>query len=275
MKAEKTAIKVEQLSCGYGNKFRITDITFEVPTGCFTSIIGPNGAGKTTLFRGISGLLPATSGRVTIEDTDLASLSHKERARKIAIVNQTVEAGNMTIEDYVLMGRMPYRSSFQFFDTAEDYAIAEESMRLTGTWGKKDKWMNRLSGGEQQLAAIARALTQKTGILLLDEPTAHLDISHQMKVLNLIQRLNKENHLTVLLIIHDLNLASEYSDKLVLLNQGNIFTQGTPQEVLTYEHIEKVYHTIVISQPNPISGKPFIFPVSANALEKSGQSGIL
>lgn len=275
MKAESSAIKVKGLSCGYGNKFHITDIHFEVPVGCFTSVIGPNGAGKTTLFRGISGLLPANKGSVEIEHTELSRMSHKEWARKIAIVNQTVEAGNMTMEDYVLMGRMPYRSPFQFFDTPEDYAIAEENMRLTGTWNKKDKFMNRLSGGEQQLAAIARALTQKTNILLLDEPTAHLDISHQMKVLNLIQRLNKENHLTVLLIIHDLNLASEYSDHLILLNKGKIFTQGTPQEVLTYDHIEEVYDTMVVSQPNPISGKPFIFPVSANALESSRKSNTL
>lgn len=127
--------------------------------------------------------------------------------------------------------------------------------------------MNRLSGGEQQLAAIARALTQKTQILLLDEPTAHLDISHQMKVLNLIQRLNRENHLTVLLIIHDLNLASEYSDRLILLKHGQLYATGTPEDVLTYENIEKVYDTMVVTRTNPISGRPFIFPVSESALD--------
>lgn len=256
------AIRVEGLGCGYGSKFRISDICFEVPKGCFTSVIGPNGAGKTTLFRGLSGLLRADAGQVWIEGMDLARLSHKERAQRIAIVNQTVEAGSMSIEEYVLMGRLPYRTSFQFFESREDYDIAEECMRLTGVWGMKDKPMDRLSGGEQQLAAIARALTQRTNILLLDEPTAHLDISHQMKVLNLIQRLNRENHLTVLLIIHDLNLASEYSDRLIMLNEGRIYVQGTPEEVITYENIEKVYDTLVISQKNPLSGKPFIFPVS-------------
>lgn len=260
------AIKIEDLDCGYGDKFRISDISFEVPAGCFTAVIGPNGAGKTTLFRGISGMLGADRGKILIEGEDIAGLSHKERARKIAIVNQTVEAGNMTIEDYVLMGRLPYRTPFCFFESREDMEIAEENMRLTGVWEKKDKMMNRLSGGEQQLAAIARALTQKTRILLLDEPTAHLDISHQMKVLNLIQRLNHENHLTVLLIIHDLNLASEYSDRLIMLDHGRLYASGTPDEVLTYENIEKVYDTIVITRNNPVSGKPFIFPVSDSAL---------
>ena len=124
--------------------------------------------------------------------------------------------------------------------------------------------MNRLSGGEQQLAAIARALTQQTQILLLDEPTSHLDISHQMRILNLVQRLNRERDLTVLLIIHDLNLSSEFSDQLVMLKEGRIHTTGTPEEVLTYENIETVYDTLVVTHSNPLSGKPCIFPVSEN-----------
>lgn len=265
------AIKIENLNCGYGDKFRISDVTFEIPEGCFAAVIGPNGAGKTTLFRSISGMLKADKGKICIEGEDIAGLSHKERARKIAIVNQTVEAGHMTIEDYVLMGRLPYRTPFHFFESREDYDIAEESMRMTGVWKMKDKMMNRLSGGEQQLAAIARALAQKTRILLLDEPTAHLDISHQMRVLNLIQRLNRENHITVLLIIHDLNLASEYSDRLLLMNSGRLYASGTPDKVLTYENIEKVYDTIVVTRNNPVSGKPFIFPVSESALANHQQ----
>lgn len=265
---EKTAIKVQNLSCGYGSKFTIRNISFEIPEGQFTSIIGPNGAGKTTLFRGISGMLPIDDGHVLIEGEDSATLSHKAKARKLAIVNQTVEAGYMSIEDYVLMGRIPYRPTLQFFESQEDFRIAEESMRMTGVWEKRTKTMNRLSGGEQQLAAIARALTQDTKILLLDEPTAHLDISHQMKVLNLIQRLNREHKITVLLIIHDLNLASEFSDRLILLNNGLLHTDGTPEEVLTFDTIEEVYRAVVITHTNPLNGKPFIFPVSERTLRK-------
>lgn len=264
---EQAAIKIENLTCGYGSKFCIRDISFEVPVGQFTAIIGPNGAGKTTLFRGISGMLSADKGKIYIEGGDVSLMTHKQKARKLAIVNQTVEAGYMTIEDYVLMGRLPHRAALQFFETREDFEIAEESMQQTGVWGKKDKPMNRLSGGEQQLAAIARALAQRTRILLLDEPTSHLDIAHQMKILNLVQRLNQENKLTVLLIIHDLNLASEFSDQLIMLNEGEMYTCGSPEDVLTFQHIEDVYHSVVISERNPISGKPFIFPVSATALK--------
>ncbi len=263
------AVKIDHLCCGYGDKFRIRDISFEVPVGQFMAIIGPNGAGKTTLFRGLSGVLLVESGHIFIGGADVGAMSYKERARKMAIVNQTIEAGFVTVEDYVLMGRLPHRPLFRFFETKEDFRVAKECMKMTGIWKKREMLMNRLSGGEQQLAAIARALTQETQVLLLDEPTAHLDISHQIKVLNLIQRLNRENHLTVLLIIHDLNLASEYSDKLALLHQGRLHTYGIPEEVLTFNHIEEVYNTVVVSRTNPISGKPFIFPVSESALKRS------
>ena len=262
------ALKVQNMSCGYGSKFHLANVDFTIDQGSFTSIIGPNGAGKTTLFRAISGMLSIENGDIFLEGENLKTLSHKARARKIAIVNQSVEAGAMRIEDYVLMGRLPYRTPFSFFETKEDYEIAEENMRLTGVWEKRHKLMDQLSGGEQQLAAIARALTQKTNLLLLDEPTAHLDISHQMKVLNLVRRLNHETKLTVLLIIHDLNLASEYSDQLIMLKEGTIFAQGTPEEVLTYNNIEEVYNTVVITRSNPMSGKPFIFPVSEVTLRE-------
>lgn len=256
------AIEIQHLQCGYGNKFTIHDISFNVGRGKLTSIIGPNGAGKTTLFRAISGMLPAQQGSIRINGADSSRMTHKARAKQIAIVNQTVEADFISIEDYVLMGRLPYHSALQLFEDKEDYAIAEKNMQLTGIWEKRKKLMNQLSGGEQQLAAIARALTQQTEILLLDEPTSHLDISHQMRILNLVQRLNQEQNLTVLLIIHDLNLASEFSDQLVMLKNGRIHTTGTPEDVLTYENIEKVYDTLVVTQQNPLSGKPCIFPVS-------------
>ena len=256
------AIEIENLQCGYNHKFTIRDISFTVERGKLTSIIGPNGAGKTTLYRAITGMLPVQQGSIRINGTDAFRMTHKARAKQLAIVNQTVEADFISIEDYVLMGRLPYHAPLQLFESKEDYAIAEKNMRLTGIWEKRAKLMNQLSGGEQQLAAIARALTQQTEILLLDEPTSHLDISHQMRILNLVQRLNREQNLTVLLIIHDLNLASEFSDRLIMLKEGSIHSSGTPEEVLTYDNIESVYDTLVITQSNPLSGKPCVFPVS-------------
>jgi len=128
--------------------------------------------------------------------------------------------------------------------------------------------MTQLSGGEQQLAGIARALTQEPDLLLLDEPTSHLDITHQVQILNLLQRLNTELELSVLMIIHDLNLAGEYCDYLIMLNKGKIHTQGTPEKVLNYQNIEEVYNTVVVTETNPLSGKPVILLVSENVLKK-------
>ncbi len=256
-------IILSSLTCGYSPKHQtLHNISFRVTKGEFVAIIGPNGAGKTTLFRALTGMLPLQPGMLSIKDTDSTQLNPKERARRLAIVNQQVEGDQLSIEDYVLMGRLPYHASWQLFENQEDYTIAEECMKLTGIYEKRHKWMNRLSGGEQQLAAIARALAQQTDILLLDEPTSHLDISHQMRILNLVRWLNRERKLTVLLIIHDLNLASEFSHHLLMLKDGTIFTEGSPAEVITEANIRAVYDADVIVRQNPISGKPCIFPYS-------------
>ena len=257
---------IQNFSCGYPS-FRLSGISFSVEKGTFAGIIGPNGSGKTTLFRGITGILPAFNGDIKLEGKLLKSLSLQERARQIAIVTQTSDADRITVEDYVLMGRMPYYKRFQFFESHKDVEIAQRYMKLTDIFPYRDKLMAELSGGEQQRAAIARALTQEPELLLLDEPTSHLDITHQVKILNLLQQLNAEMGLTVLMVIHDLNLASEYCDQLILFNQGEIFTQGKPVDVITWETIEQVYQTPVITRINPYSGKPVIFLVSEKMMK--------
>lgn len=258
--------QINQLTCGYRGGFTLQDINFMVRNGSFTGIIGPNGSGKTTLFKGISGELTPTQGNIILNRTNISHMSIKERAQHMAIVTQNLEALDVTVEDYVLMGRLPYRKRFQFFENQRDYDLAYKYMKQTDIYHLKDKPMAQLSGGEQQLADIARALTQEPDLLLLDEPTAHLDITHQVQILNLIQRLNYELNLTVLMIIHDLNLAGEYCDYLIMLNHGQIHTQGTPEEVLHYKNIEAVYDTVVITQNNPVSNKPAIFLVSNKVL---------
>jgi len=195
-------------------------------------------------------------------------MSLKEKAQNVAIVTQNIEVGSMTVEEYVLMGRIPYRSQFQFFETKEDISIANKYLELTGVTRLKDKYMNALSGGEQQLAGIARALTQEPELLLLDEPTSHLDITHQVQILNLIRRLSHDLGLTVLMIIHDLNLAGEYCDSLVMMQEGRMRKMGTPTEVLNYADIEAVYDTVVVTRTNPISGKPVVFLVSEEVIGK-------
>ncbi len=264
----KNFFEIENFTCGYGDKFKIKNVNISLEKGSFTGIIGPNGSGKTTLFRGITGELHGEKGKITLCNGDLKLMSIKEKAQNIAIVSQTLDLADITVEDYVLMGRYPYHGQYQLFETKSDVEIAEKYMLLTGIMHLRDKSLNQLSGGEQQLTSIARALVQEPKLLLLDEPTSHLDIKHQVQVLNLVQRLNCELGLTVLMIIHDLNLAGEYCNNLILLKRGGIHTTGTPEEVLNYKNIEDVYGTVVVTKTNPVSGKPVIFLVSAAVMHK-------
>lgn len=261
-------LRTEQLVCGYTGSFTLKEINLEIKKGSFTGIIGPNGSGKTTLFKAITSELKLQKGKIILHGNDTSRMSAKQKARKMAIVTQNTEATDITVEDYVLMGRLPYKKTFQLLDKEKDYALANKYMDLTGVYKYKNKLMSELSGGEQQLAAIARALTQEPELLLLDEPTSHLDISHQVQILNLIQRLNEKLKLTVLMIIHDLNLAGEYCDYLIMLKNGDIHVKGNPTEVLNYKHIEEVYNTVVITQENPLSKKPAIFLISDKILNK-------
>ena len=257
-------VQIQNLSCGYGKEFNLKEIRFSIPQGKITGIIGPNGSGKSTLFKGICGDLPLKTGSITLQNIPLHYMSLKQKACTMAIVSQFSEQSDITVQEYVLLGRIPYRKTLQFFETEQDIAIAKHFMRLTKVYKLRKKTMNSLSGGEQQLVNIARALTQQPKLLLLDEPTAHLDIMHQVQILSLIQKLSREMNLTVLLIIHDLNLASEFCDNLILLNHGRIHTTGIPEEVLNYKNIEEVYKTVVITQINPISNKPVVFLISNN-----------
>lgn len=264
--------EIEDFSCGYPGKFVLDAVSFEIKKGDFVGIIGPNGSGKTTLFNGISGELPTLSGRAKLNGESIQKMSLKQRAQNIAVVTQNIEVGSMTVEEYVLMGRIPYRRQFQFFETKSDIEIAEKYMNLTGVTPLKKKYMNALSGGEQQLAGIARALAQEPELLLLDEPTSHLDITHQVQILNLIRQLSNELSLTVLMIIHDLNLAGEYCDSLIMMQKGKLRKNGLPAEVLNYADIEAVYDTVVVTRTNPISGKPVVFLVSEEVIGKKNQT---
>jgi len=262
----KDFVKLNNVCCGYGKSFNLSNINFSLSKGQFAGVVGPNGSGKSTLLKGLSGELKINPERAFLNNSDLSLISPKERAREIAIVSQFADIVDVTVEEYVLLGRLPYHQQFQFFETKRDFAIARKYMKLTDVYHLRNKVVSHLSGGEQQLAAIAKALTQEPEFLLLDEPTSHLDISHQVQILNLIQELSTELGITVLMVIHDLNLASEYCDYLVLMNEGKVFYKGTPQEVLNYKNIEDVYKTVVITQTNPLSNKPAIFLVSNKVL---------
>ncbi|MBN1768139.1 MAG: ABC transporter ATP-binding protein [Prolixibacteraceae bacterium] len=267
----KHYLNVENLVCGYPGNFNLKQISFCIEQGAFAGIIGPNGSGKTTLFKGIAGDLNIKSGSIQLNNTDLSQIRLKEKAQKIAVVTQYTEITDMSVEEYVLMGRTPYRPRFSFFETKNDMLIAEKYMKLTNTLRLRHKPMTELSGGEQQLAAIARALTQEPELLLLDEPTSHLDITHQVQILNLIQQLNHNLRLTVLLIIHDLNMAGEYCDFLIMMKDGAIHAIGQPADVLNYQTIEEVYQTVVVTRENPVSKKPVVFLVSEKVLNEQAR----
>jgi len=264
-------LEIKNLTCGYDSKFVLQDINFKVESGEIVGIIGPNGSGKTTLLRAITRILKPRKGTVLLEERDIWQMGFKELARKVAVVPQSFGGGSISIEEFVLLGRIPYFAKFQFLETKKDLEIAKKCMALTDVTRLKDRPIGEISGGERQLALIARALTQEPKVLLLDEPTTHLDITHQVGILDLIKRLNREFGLTVIMVLHDLNLASEYCHRLVLVNQGRIYKIGRPEEVLDYRIIEEVYKTVVVVEKNPISSKPYILVVSEEERRKRGR----
>ncbi|MBA3066777.1 ABC transporter ATP-binding protein, partial [bacterium] len=231
-------LSVNGLTCGYGSKIVLRDISFTAEPGEVMGIIGPNGSGKTTLLRAITRVIKLSKGKVLFDGKDIKQMGFRELAGKVAVVSQSIETGYITVEDFVLLGRIPHYGKFQFLETKKDIEIAEKYMLLTDTLRFKDRTMEKISGGERQLALIARALCQETKVLILDEPTAHLDITHQAAILDLVRRLNRDMGLTVIMVLHDLNLASEYCDRLTLINNGEIHSIGVPAEVLNYQNIE-------------------------------------
>ncbi|MBU0547574.1 MAG: ABC transporter ATP-binding protein [Candidatus Omnitrophica bacterium] len=251
-------LKISNLSGGYYKEEVVRDLSLNVNQGDFMVIIGPNGSGKTTLLRLVTRVLPLRKGEIFYKNENIAQMNLKEFCRKVAFVSQDASTGfSFTVMELVLMGRIPHLKRLQY-ETKRDIEIAEEKLSLTDTLSLKDKHIDELSAGERQRVVIARALAQEPELLFLDEPTAHLDIGHQVQTLDLLKKLNRENKLTIVMILHDLNLASAYSNRIALLDKGIIFKEGRPEEVLTYQNIEAVYKTIVLVNDNSVTGKPNI-----------------
>lgn len=254
-------LRVDQISYGYEKALVLKDIGFSVEKGQFLGIIGPNGAGKTTLLKTINRILPLRKGEIFLEGLNLSSLSLKKIAQEMSIVEQDIQLSfSLTVLDLVLMGRFPHLVRFRK-ETKKDIEIVRASLELTQTLKLADRQFNQLSAGERQRVILAKALAQEPQLLLLDEPTAHLDIGHQIKMFDLLAKLNKERNLTIIAVLHDLNLASEYCEKLILLDRGELRSYGSCREVLQYEIIEKAYGTVVLVKENPLSQKPYVLPV--------------
>ena len=268
-------LKVEELAGGYDGKTVLKGLSFGIQRGEFLGIIGPNGSGKSTLLKLMSRALAPMEGTISFGGKDIFAMELNDYCRETAFVTSSGSNENFPfpVWEMVMMGRTPHLGRFEP-ETARDTDICRESLALTHTLELKEKGMDELSAGERQRVVIARALCQQPKLLFLDEPTAHLDIGHQIQILDLLQRLNTDKELTIVMVIHDLNLAAEYCSRLILLDDGKIFKEGTPEEVLTYQNIETVYKTVVVVKENPISAKPFVVLVSEkNALKRKEVNG--
>jgi len=272
---KQALMEVKKIKCGYESGFYIRDVSLNVYPGDFIGIIGPNGSGKSTLIRAISRILKPDRGRIFLKGNDIWEMDIKEVAKKVAVVSQNLEANNITVKEMVLLGRIPYFLPFQFLESSIDEKIAAEAIEIMGISKLKDKRLDEISGGERQLTHIARALAQKPEILLLDEPTSHLDIRHQISILDLMKRLSRDNGIAIVAVLHDLNLATEYCGRIVLMDKGKIYKSGSPEEVLDYKIIEEVYKTPVIVHKSPISGKPYVFPVTEEMWKRHVDRGIM
>ncbi|OIP51508.1 MAG: heme ABC transporter ATP-binding protein [Deltaproteobacteria bacterium CG_4_10_14_3_um_filter_60_8] len=255
------ALAVTNLTCQYGKKTVLTDVSLAVTTGEFLVIIGPNGSGKTTLLKILAGLISPSIGTVTLFDRPLASYSRRQLARVLAIVPQQMPMDfPFTVEETVLMGRSPVLGLTSFEGPA-DIATAREAMAFTEVAHLARRRLDQLSGGERQRAVIARAICQQPRIILLDEPTASLDPAHQIRIMDLMEKLRREYGVTVIMVSHDLNLAALYGDRLLLLGDNRVEMAGPPAEVLTYELLERVYGCVLLVDKSPLGGVPRVTPV--------------
>ena len=251
-------VTVNNITLGYNGSPVLKEISFTASRGRILGIIGPNGSGKSTLVRAISRVIQPETGSIIIDGQDLKTMKTKEVARMVAVVPQNADLPKMmTAFELVLMGRTPHLRLFQN-EGESDFAVARKAMEATKTSGFAGRQIGKLSGGERQKVTIARALAQEPDVLLLDEPTTYLDIKHQGEILNLAKQLCTEQNLTVIITLHDLNLAAQYCDRLIMLSSGRIFAKGGPAEVLTEENIGKVYGTSVHIFPHPVNRTPTV-----------------
>lgn len=246
-------LRVENLFSGYGGVDVIKDVSFKVLKGEFVGIIGPNASGKSTLLKTIARVIKIKKGKIFIEGKNIIEFDHKQFAQIVGFCTDITEYSlNYKIKEFIFLARYPWN----FSDI--DYEMLYEEFELKNILNKK---LKELSAGELQRVLIAQVFAQTPKLFLFDEPVSHLDIGHQISILDKIKKINLEKKITILSSFHELNLAVEYCDKLILLYDGKIKRIGTPQEVIDYSVLEEVYNTKVIVKTNPISNKPYIIAV--------------
>jgi iron complex transport system ATP-binding protein len=246
---------------GYGDTVVVHDLDLQLADGSFTAIVGPNGCGKSTLLRALGRLLRPTAGTVLLDGRAITSTPTREVAKVLGLLPQTPLAPEgLTVADLVARGRHPHQSWWrQWAD--DDEAVVAEALRWTDMADLADAPVDALSGGQRQRAWISMALAQGTDLLLLDEPTTYLDLAHQVDVLELVGRLHAERGRTVVVVLHDLNLAARYAERLVAMKDGVLVASGTPEEVLTEQLLAEVFELEARVVPDPVTGTPMVVPV--------------
>lgn len=269
-----SALIAQGLTLAYEGRAVVDDLSLELPRGRVTAVVGANASGKSTLLRGLGRLLAPRAGTVLLDGRDVHRLPTAEVARTLGLLPQDpLVPDGLTVAELVARGRYPHQGWLRRRTAADQEAVAE-ALTATGTADLVDRPVDELSGGQRQRVWIALALAQRTQVLLLDEPTTYLDIAHQVEVLDLLLDLNRDRGTTVVMVLHDLNLAARYADHLVVLSGGTVAAQGPPQRVVTQELVETVFGVRCLVVPDPACGGPLVVPFGRSRGRVRGREGV-
>jgi iron complex transport system ATP-binding protein len=256
-------LEARDITVTYGSRRAVSGVSLTLRPGNVIAVIGPNGAGKSTLLRSLNGALKPATGEIILDERPLTTYSRRSVARRISVVAQEADLRfPVTVFEFVLGGRYAWASNSGWgWETARDVSVASEVLRETQLESLSGRLMNELSGGERQRAVLARALATEAGVLLLDEPTANLDLAHQATILALVRKRCDTRETSALVITHDINLAAEFSDRVLLMKEGSTVAVGPPGDVLTPALLREVFAVEVLVDAHPVSGVPRITPV--------------
>ncbi|MGK8558458.1 ABC transporter ATP-binding protein [Nocardia gipuzkoensis] len=261
--APEHLLGADDVTLGYGERVIVDGLSLDIAPGVITTVIGPNGCGKSTLLRSLGRLLRPREGRVLLDGKAISTMRTKDVARVIGILPQSpVAPEGLTVADLVARGRHPHQSWLRQWSAADETEVTT-ALEQTGIADLADRALDELSGGQRQRAWISMALAQGTDILLLDEPTTYLDLAHSIEVLDLVDRLHADLGRTVVMVLHDLNLAIRYSDQLVVMRDGRVVAAGPPAEVMSVELLREVFELDAAVLEDPVSGRPMIVPIGA------------